>query len=47
MVICQSWDISGHPLIDLLWVAVILQVLMICKHLYFVGGSHEEVSLVF
>src|SRR6266702_1574561 len=47
MVIHQSWDISGHPSIDSLWVAVIFQVLVVCEYLYFVWGSHKEVPPVF
>ncbi len=47
MIVHQSWDVSGHSPIDSLWVVVVFKVFVVCKHFYFMWGSHEEVSPVF
>src|SRR5580693_4145121 len=40
-------DSSCHPPVDLLRLAIILQVLMVCPDDYFVRGADEEVSPMF
>ena len=42
----QEINVSGHPPIDLLWMPVILQIGVICEHLYWVHHSCQQVSPV-
>ena len=44
VVVCQSWDVSGHPTINVLWVAVVFEVLVVSVYCNRVLGADKQVA---
>ena len=43
----QSVQISSHPSIYLLWMAIVRQILMVHKYHYLVRQANQQVSIMF